>query len=96
MEVSFGKKPSALIPAVMSIVAVFLFVIQLMIHGGRPVRAESAVACLYLLLVVAQLPVIAFFVYRWFRRAPLQGMPVVLSQVLALAAALIPLHMMGW
>ena len=96
MEVAFGNKPSALIPAIMSVVALFLFCIQLLIHGMQPVRAEGAFSYLYLLLVVAQLPVIAFFLYRWFRQAPLKGMPVVLSQALALGAALIPMHMMGW
>jgi hypothetical protein len=96
MELSLGKKPSALIPAVMSVVALFLFTVQLMIHGGRPVRAEGAVAYFYLLLVLAQIPVIAFFVYRWLRRAPLQAMPVFLSQAFALGAALIPVHLMGW
>ncbi len=92
----FGNKPSALIPAVMSVAALFLFLIQLMINGAHPVRAEGAVAYLYLLLVVAQLPVISLFMYRWFRQAPMKGMPVVLSQAFALAAALIPMHMMGW
>ncbi|MGA2549654.1 MAG: hypothetical protein ABSF50_05845 [Burkholderiaceae bacterium] len=96
MEVSYGNKPSALIPAVMSLVALLLFLIQLMTHGAAPVRAERVVAYLYLLLVVAQLPFIAFFGYRWFREAPLRGMPVVLSQAIALAAALVPMHMMGW
>ena len=96
MDVSFGNKPSALIPAVMSVVAIFLFCLQLITHGMQPVRASGAVAYLYLLLVLAQIPVIVFFVYRWFRQAPQKGMPVVLSQAFALAAALAPMHMMGW
>lgn len=96
MEISLGKKASALIPALMSIVAIFLFSIHVLLHGWHPVRAEGAIAYLYLLLVVAQLPVIALFAYRWFRLAPLQGFPVIATQVVALAAALIPVHLMGW
>jgi hypothetical protein len=98
VEVSFGKKPSALIPVVMSLVALVLFGIQLAlaIHGVKLERAEGAVAHLYQLLVVGQLPFITFFAFRWLRRAPLQGVPVFAVQVVALATALIPVHMMGW
>lgn len=98
MEVSFGKKPSALIPVVMSLVAVVLFGIQfaLAIRGVKLERADGAAAHLYQLLVLGQLPFIAFFAFRWLRRAPLQGLPVFATQVVALAAALIPVHMMGW
>jgi hypothetical protein len=96
VEVSFGKKPSALIPVVMSLVALVLFGIQLATHGVKLERAEGAVAHLYQLLVVGQLPFIAFFAFRWLRQAPLQGLPVFAVQVVALAAALIPVHMMGW
>jgi hypothetical protein len=96
MEASFGKKPSALIPVVMSLVAVVLFGIQLAIHGVKLVRADGAVAHLYQMLVVGQLPFIAFFAFRWLRRAPLQGLPVFAVQLVALATALVPVHMMGW
>jgi hypothetical protein len=96
MEVSFGNKPSALIPAVMSVAAIVLFGIQFATHGMKFERAEGAVALLYQLLVVGQLPVIAFFAFRWLLRAPLQGLPVFAAQLVALAAALIPVHMMGW
>jgi hypothetical protein len=56
----------------------------------------SALAHLYQLLVVGQVPVILFFVFRWLRRALIQGLRVVVAQVFALAAALVPVHMMGW
>lgn len=96
MEVSIRKKISAVVPVVMSLAAVVLVGVQLAIHGMRPERDEGALAHVYQLLVVGQLPVIAFFAARWLRRAPLQGLPVVVAQVLALAAALVPVRMMGW
>ena len=96
MDVSVGKKTSALIPVVMSLGAMALVGIQLATHGIRPERDEGALAHLYQLLVVGQLPVIGFFAFRWLPRAPLQGLRVVVAQVLALAAALVPVHMMGW
>ena len=96
MELFLGKKASALIPVVMSLIALVLIGIQLSLHGMRPVRDEGALAHLYQLLVVGQIPVISYFAFRWLRRAPLQGLRVVASQAFALAAALVPVHMMGW
>jgi hypothetical protein len=96
MELFLGKKRSALTPVVMSLVALMLVGIQVSIHGVRPERDEGALAHLYQLLVDCQIPVIAFFAFRWLRQAPLQGLRVVVAQASALAAALVPVHMMGW
>ena len=96
MELFLGKKASALIPVVMSLVALILVAIQVAIYGTRPEPDEGALAHLYQLLVAGQLPVIAYFAFRWLRRAPLQGLRVVVAQAFALAAALVPVHMMGW
>ena len=96
MELFLGKKASALIPVVMSLIALALGGVEISIHGMRPERDEGALAHLYQLLVVGQVPIISFFVFRWPRRAPLQGLRVVVAQAFALAAALVPVHMMGW
>jgi hypothetical protein len=96
MELFLGKKASALIPVVMSLIALTLVGIEISIHGMRPERDEGALAHTYQLLVVGQVPVISFFVFRWLRQAPLQGLRVVIAQAFALAAALVPVHMMGW
>lgn len=96
MELFLGKKPSALIPVLMSLTALVLVAIQVSIHGLSPEPDEGAIAHLYQLLVVGQIPVIAFFGIRWLRLAPLQGLRVVVAQGFALAAALLPVHMMGW
>ena len=96
MELYLGKKASALTPVVMSLIALALVGIQLAFHGLSPERDEGALAHLYQLLVLGQLPFIAYFAYRWLRQAPLQGLRVVAAQALALAAALVPVYMMGW
>ena len=96
MELSLGKKASALIPEVMSLAALVLVAVQVSVHGLSPEPDEGALAHLYQLLVVGQIPVIAFFGLRWFRLAPLQGLRVVVAQGFALAAALLPVHMLGW
>jgi len=96
MELLLGKRASALIPVVMSLLALALVAVQVWIHGLSPEPDEGAIAHLYQFLVVGQMPVIAFFVFRWLRLAPLQGLRVVVAQGFALAAALLPVHMLGW
>jgi len=96
VELFLGKKASALIPVAMSLTALVLVAVQVSLHGPNPEADEGALAHLYQLLVVGQVPVIAFFGIRWLRLAPLQGLRVVLAQGFALAAALLPVHMMGW
>jgi len=97
MEVDMGNKPSAMIPVVMSLGALVLVLIQIGAHGVAPERDEGAVAHLWQLLMAAQLPVVAFFAFRWLRRAPWQAATVLVVQALAWAsAAVIPVHIFGW
>jgi len=103
MEVDFGKKASALIPVVMSLLALLLVFVQVAfqfgVHAVEPVKPpyEGAIAHLWQLLMAAQVPVIAFFGFRWLRRAPWQAVTVLVVQGLALAAAaVIPVFVFGW
>jgi hypothetical protein len=96
MEVNMGKEPSAMIPVIMSLGALALVAIHLATHGLAPEPDESAVAHLWQLLMVAQLPVVAFFAYRWLRRAPWQALTVLIVQTLAWATAAIPVRLLGW
>jgi hypothetical protein len=102
MEVDIGKKPSALIPVVMSLFALVLVFVQVAIqlgtHAVEPTKPdEGAVTHLWQLLMAAQLPVIAFFAFRWLRRAPWQAVTVLVVQGLALAAAaVLPVFVFGW
>jgi hypothetical protein len=96
MEVNMGKEPSAMIPVIMSLGALVLVAIHLATHGLAPEPDEGAVAHLWQLLMVAQLPVIAFFAFRWLRRTPWQALTVLIVQALAWATAAIPVRLLGW
>jgi uncharacterized membrane protein len=96
MAIEFGKKPSAWIPVAMSLAALGLVGIQLATHGVQPERDEGAVAHLWQLLMVAQLPVIAFFAFRWLRQSPRQALPFFLAQLIAAVTSLVSVHWMGW
>lgn len=91
-----GKEPSAMIPVIMSLGALVLVALQLGIHGLAPERDEGAVAHLWQVLMVAQLPIIGFFAFRWLRRAPWQAVTVLTVQALAWAAAAVPVHLLRW
>jgi hypothetical protein len=80
----------------MSLCALVLVAIQLGTHGVEPARDEGAVAHLWQLLMAAQLPVIAFFAFRWLRWAPWQAVTVLVAQAVAAAAAAVPVYMLGW
>jgi hypothetical protein len=102
VEVDFGKKPSALIPVVMSLFALVLFFVQVPfqfgMHAGEATKPyESAVAHLWQFLMAAQFPVIAFFGFRWLRRAPWRAVTDLVVQGLVFAAAaVIPVFVFGW
>ena len=96
MEVEIGKKLSAWSPVIMSIGALVLVAVQIAMHGTQPVGDEGALAHLWQLLVLGQVPIIGFFVLRCLRAYPRQGATILVDQLLAAASALVPVHTMGW
>ena len=96
MEIEIGKKPSAWIPVAMSLGALALVTVQVAMHGVQAQRDEGTLAHLWHLLVLAQLPIIGLFVFRWMRAYPWRCVPVLATQLVALATALVPVHAMGW
>jgi hypothetical protein len=96
MDVNFSREPSAMIPVIMSLGALLIVAIQLGTHGLAPERDEGAVAHLWQILMVAQLPVIGFFAYRWLRRAPWQAGTVLIVQALSWGTAAVPVRLLGW
>ena len=96
MEVQIGKKLSAWSPVVMSIGALVLVGVQITVHGTQPERDEGALAHMWQLLILGQVPIIGFFVFRWLRAYPRQGASVLATQVIVAALALAPVRTMGW
>lgn len=82
------KKPSALIPMTMSLAALLLLVSHVALVGITRQADEGAPARIFQLLILAQLPVIAFFAVRWLPKAPWRGLLVLALQV---GAALVPI-----
>ena len=96
MQVFIGRQPEAWGPIGCSLIAIGLVLIQLVKHGAAPEPDEGTTAHLWQLVMGAQLPIIAVFVYRWGRRFPGKTIAIMAIQIaFAATAAAIPI-MMGW
>jgi hypothetical protein len=84
------RRPSAFLPIAMSLVALTFVVWFVASHGGEPVRGEDegAPARLFQLLLVAQLPIAAWFAIKWLPRAPRQAAVILVLQCCAGLAAI--------
>ena len=87
------RRPSAFAPLAMSGVATAMVLGVIAFNGGVPHETdEGAVAHLWQILMVAQMPVILFFALRWLPRARRQSWPVLAIQVGAVLAAMAPVY----
>ena len=74
------KQPSAFFPLLMSLTAIALVLIYVARFGLVHEPDEGAAARAFQLLLVAQLPVIAFFALKWLQRSPKQALSVLALQ----------------
>jgi hypothetical protein len=81
------KQPSALIPMGMSLAGLALVLIHAARFGVVHEADEGTSAHLFQLLMVAQLPIVAFFALKWLPRAPKQTLLVLALQAAAGIAA---------
>jgi hypothetical protein len=88
------KRPSAFLPLAMSATALVLVLVQVVAVGVAAARQpdEGAVAHIFQLLIVAQIPLVAFFAFKWLPRAPRISLPVLALQAAAVMAALAPVY----
>jgi hypothetical protein len=87
---------SALAPLVMSLVALALVIGRIAVVGTAHQVDEGAVAHLFQLLIVCQVPIVAFFAIKWLRRIPKQALAVLALQALAVAVACAPVMYFNW
>jgi hypothetical protein len=90
---SFGivvNRPTAIVPIAMSITALTVVICHLFIYGVARETDEGAAAHIWQLLMVGQLPILAFFALRWLPRAPRQTLCVIALQVGAVLASMVP------
>lgn len=92
------RKPSAFIPLAMSLCAFAVIVGSVAVYGTDGLREmpdEGTAAHLWQLLMTAQLPLIAFFAFKWLARDRNAGMTVLAIQLAGFGAALLPVWLLG-
>jgi hypothetical protein len=90
------KKPSAFLPVVMSLAALGVVLIHIAFFGTAREPDEGTAAHLWQLLMVAQLPILAFFAISWLHRSPKQALLVMALQAAAVVAALAPVYFLNF
>ena len=89
------KRPSAFLPLAMSAAALVLVLAHVAVVGVDAAHQpdEGATAHIFQLLLVAQVPFVAFFAIKWLPRAPRISLPVLALQAVAVIAALAPVYL---
>ena len=97
---SFGamiRRPSAFLPLAMSLTALSMVLGSMardcVVHGACVVVREAdegAIAHLWQILMVGQMPILAFFAIKWLPRAPKQTFYVLALQAGAVLASMAP------
>lgn len=88
MIVSMMKQPSALIPLAMSLTTLCMVLVHYAMFGIDRAADEGSPAHIFQLLLVAQLPIVAFFAAKWLPRGPEQALKVLALQAGAGLAAM--------
>jgi len=87
MNASPMKQPSAILPVVMSAVALALVLGHVAVYGIVHEADEGTPAHLFQLLMAGQVPIVAYFAFRWLPRDPGPALKVLALQAGAALAA---------
>ena len=77
------KQPSAWVPLMMSLAALLMLLGYVAIFGIVHHADEGAPAHIFQLLMVVQLPIVAYFAIRWLPKRPKQSLMVLALQAIA-------------
>jgi hypothetical protein len=90
------KKSSAFIPMAMSLAALATVVIHIILFGPAREADEGTATHIFQLLLIVQLPIVAFFAIKWLPRFPKPALLVLALQAAAGLAALAPVYFLKW
>jgi uncharacterized membrane protein len=96
MNDSLLRRPSALIPIAMSVIALGIVLGYAAIFGIQRQADEGTAAHIWQLLIAGQLPVVLFFAIKWIPDQPRQGLRVLGLQLGAAIAAIFPVWWFHW
>ena len=90
------KHPIALIPIAMSAAAVGIVLVHLAFVGATPQADEGTEAQLWQLLMVGQVPIVAFFAFTRLEHDRSTALRVLGLQAAAALAAIAPVYLLHW
>ncbi|MBS0383145.1 MAG: hypothetical protein JSR56_12010 [Proteobacteria bacterium] len=96
MNIHAFTRLSALTPLIMSLAALAVVLGQIAFAGTARRPDEGTAAHLFQLLIAGQLPIVAWFAFKWLQRAPRQALAVLAIQVLAVVVACAPVWYFNW
>jgi hypothetical protein len=96
MDGALFKRPSALIPLAMSVAALATVIGYAAMFGVARQVDEGTAAHVWQLLMVGQMPVVAFFAIKWLPIEPRQTLLVLALQIAAALAAMFPVWWFQW
>jgi hypothetical protein len=96
MDGALFKRPSALIPLAMSVAALATVIGYAAMFGVARQVDEGTAAHVWQLLMVGQMPVVAFFAIKWLPIEPRQTLLVLALQIVAALAAMFPVWWFQW
>lgn len=82
-NISLLKQPSAWIPIAMSLAALAMVLGYVAIFGNVQNEDEGAPARIFQLIMLAQLPIAAYFAVNWLPKRPMQALLVLALQAVA-------------
>lgn len=86
-NVSPMKQPGAFLPVAMSFIALAIVLVHAARFGIVHEADEGTEAHIFQLLMVAEVPIVAFFAFKWLPRAPGQALRVFALQAFAVFLA---------
>ena len=89
------KQPSAYLPVAVSFAALATVLGHVVRFGVAREADEGTAAHIFQLLMIAQVPIVAFFAITWLPQAPRQALPVLALQAAAALAALAPVFLLN-
>ncbi len=89
------KRPSAFLPVAMSFAALATVLGHVVMFGVAREPDEGTAAHIFQLLLIAEVPIVAFFAIKWLTRTPRQALQVLALQAGAALAALAPVFFLN-
>ena len=89
------QRPSAWLPLAMSGIALAIVVHHLSFYGAAPEADEGAAVHVWQLLMIGQVPIIAWCAFNRSSNRPRRRTRVLAAQLLALLLALAPVYLLG-